>query len=302
MTKVLFTFRGQSGCRVELIERDGIKRVRKSAAGEIRERLIMQHRKMKQLSHIQSAKIPPLFEVQDDGETFSFEMHYCEMARTFADAAEEMPLLALRDGADFLIRLLEEIGATPPPAGGSLRQAAGGPAFGKANEAKLKDLIREENIRRFGSVKELLEEFLAHPKKYFAPIAELPSGFCHGDLTMDNLLWDGNGNRWMIDPIDCFFEHPWMDVAKLYQDLEGNWYQLRNHVAQRRASSNLWRIGALLKDWVLERWPLYGRYHYYLLGLTFARILPYSLEPQLAAVVSEKSRTFLSQFLEGKTL
>lgn len=294
MTKILFTFRGQSGCKVELIEKNGIKRVRKSAQGEIRERLMTQHRKMKRLTHIQSAKIPPLYESKDDGETFSFEMHYCEMARTFADAAEEMSLLELRDGADLLIRLLEEISATPPQAGPL--------TFKQANEAKLKDLIQEENIRRFGSVKELLEEFSAHPKKYFEPIAGMTSTFCHGDLTMDNLLWDGNGNRWMIDPIDCFFEHPWMDVAKLYQDLEGSWYQLRNHVAQRRASSNLWRIGALLKDWVLTRWPIYGRYHYYLLGLTFARILPYSMDAELAGVVSEKSRDFLHQFLEGKSL
>lgn len=292
--KFLFSFKGQSGCQVDLVERDGSRRVRKSGRGSAALRLRSQHAKMLRLGHLHAARVPPVMFDEGDEDFFAFEMHYCEMARTFADAAEDMTLFELRGVAEILIKLLQEIEATP----------ATGPieTFGRANARKLESLLHEDGVQRYPAVHGLLERIAEEQGERFKEIAAMPSAFCHGDLTMDNLLWDRIGHHWLIDPIECYFEHPWLDVAKLFQDLEGGWYQMRNHVAQRRASSNLWRIGSLLKDWVGARWPRYGDYHYYLLGLTFTRILPYARDPELGAAVSQRAQTYLADFSRGKKL
>ena len=115
---------------------------------------------------------------------------------------------------------------------------------------------------------------------------------CHGDLTLENIIVDRSGELWLIDANETVVEHFWMDVSKLFQDLEGQWF-LRRGTA----------IGIGRRMWLLDRIrshvnalaPGYADCHNALMALTFARILPYALSKLDQEVVLSRIRYFLSQ-------
>ena len=55
---------------------------------------------------------------------------------------------------------------------------------------------------------------------------ELPCTLYHGDMTLENIIWDGR-KFWWIDPVTVDYDSSTFDAAKLRQDLECQWF-LRN--------------------------------------------------------------------------
>ena len=51
---------------------------------------------------------------------------------------------------------------------------------------------------------------------------ELPEGFCHGDLTLSNLLFN-NDDIVVIDFLDTFLDSPIKDIVKIRQDTQFHW-------------------------------------------------------------------------------
>lgn len=47
--------------------------------------------------------------------------------------------------------------------------------------------------------------------------------YCHGDLTFENIICDLKGQYYLIDYLDSFYDTKWIDIAKLFQDLECYW-------------------------------------------------------------------------------
>lgn len=96
---------------------------------------------------------------------------------------------------------------------------------------------------------------------------------CHGDLTFENILVGAKHRLWLIDPIQSPLNHYWFDWSKLFQECEGHWYLHRRKP-----------ISTGVVHWLRNRWhrtavelaPGYASWHYLLLALTFARILPYA--------------------------
>lgn len=107
----------------------------------------------------------------------------------------------------------------------------------------------------------------------------------HGDLTLENILVGREGDLWLIDPIASPIDHYWIDWSKLFQDVEGGW-----HAHRGRA------IASGVTRWLRNRWlaaacrldPAYRPRHHLLLGLTFARILPYARTSADRAYVAER--------------
>ena len=52
----------------------------------------------------------------------------------------------------------------------------------------------------------------------------IPVGYCHGDLTFSNILFNGN-NYYLIDFLDSFIESPLLDIVKIRQDSRYAWSQ-----------------------------------------------------------------------------
>lgn len=118
----------------------------------------------------------------------------------------------------------------------------------------------------------------------------IPRTLCHGDMTLENLIVTPDGLIWGIDLLDAPFDHYWNDVAKLHQDFSGGWYA-RSHAAIPIA------VLQYLSDRVLETaFALDDRYenvHPVLMAMTFARILPYVVQDEVAtAYVGERVRYY----------
>ncbi|MFS0738529.1 phosphotransferase [Sphingomonas sp. 1P06PA] len=111
----------------------------------------------------------------------------------------------------------------------------------------------------------------------------------HGDLTFENIIVDANHGLCLIDPIESPIEHYWMDLAKLFQDCEGRWHQYR-----RRAlpSSISWALRQRFMGIATAMDARYPAFHYLLLGLTFARILPYAKDDRDRAFIAHRVETF----------
>ena len=51
---------------------------------------------------------------------------------------------------------------------------------------------------------------------------KIPIGYCHGDLTMENIIIADN-QIYFIDFLDSYIDSPFQDIAKLFQDIYGLW-------------------------------------------------------------------------------
>lgn len=118
-------------------------------------------------------------------------------------------------------------------------------------------------------------------------LGHVPTTFCHGDLTLENILIDPQGRLWVVDLLNSPYETWWQDVAKLHQDLTAGWYQRRQPPIARGVVDYLSRR---LRARACEITPEYAMLHDVLLVVTLLRILPY--------VASDSDVAFLRQRVE----
>ncbi len=109
---------------------------------------------------------------------------------------------------------------------------------------------------------------------------------CHGDLTLENVIVGEHQRVFAIDLLDAPFEHWWLDVAKLHQDLDGGWYQRQQPRISRGVTHH---VSARLLQAAETLTPGYRIAHPALLCATFMRILPY---------VDDSRRPFVMQRVE----
>jgi aminoglycoside phosphotransferase len=151
--------------------------------------------------------------------------------------------------------------------------------------AKLCDVHRRTNVLDG----ETLVQLFVALERLRELSAELVPTACHGDLTLENLVVDGDGVLWLIDFLDAPFEHWWHDVTKLHQDLEGGWY-LRSQPPIARCVLDYLshRLIAATRD----RASSYARVHAVLLACAFVRILPYARNDDELAFVKARIEHF----------
>jgi len=101
----------------------------------------------------------------------------------------------------------------------------------------------------------------------------LPIGFCHGDLTLSNILFECN-QYYFIDFLDSHIETPYYDYAKLKQDLYYGWSQNLNSITNIKISQSIRYIwDKLYKD----NHHIYASSEFqYVDALTLLRIIPYA--------------------------
>ncbi len=96
----------------------------------------------------------------------------------------------------------------------------------------------------------------------------LPSSNYVGDLTMDNILFDVNKNRFvLIDPITSDYDSFVFDIAKLNQDLMCGWFL-------RHTKLNLDSVLMTIKSNIDREYAEYST-NKYLVILMLLRVLPY---------------------------
>lgn len=149
--------------------------------------------------------------------------------------------------------------------------------------------LAEIDGRTAGGFARLLDPLRATVEALGAFPDGAPATATHGDLTFENILVGPKFRLWLIDPIQSPVDHHWFDWAKLFQECEGRWYEHRGKP-----------LSAGVTHWLRNRWldaanaitPNYAAWHYLLLALTFARILPYARTPRDVEFVAERVAAF----------
>ena len=137
---------------------------------------------------------------------------------------------------------------------------------------KLNDILSKSKSKR---QKNILEELKS-------PLKELPrvnATICHGDFTLENIMFDKSTKKYyLIDFLDSFVDHYWLDVVKLFQDLDGQWYAFRNkNLSNKQVSDKVSYLKRKIMNSSLYK-NKYSKHHNKLLALNFSRILPYAHE------------------------
>jgi hypothetical protein len=128
--------------------------------------------------------------------------------------------------------------------------------------ARTKDLNERDLAPLFRAARQM-DTFVADPSATAS----------HGDLTFENILVGRRGDLWLIDTIESPFDHYWIDWSKLFQECEGRWHA---HRGRPIATGVTWWLRNHFLAAATRQNPFYPARHYILLGLTFARILPYA--------------------------
>jgi len=275
------TLSGLSDATVYLMTEDGATWfVRKAAHDEpASARLRLQMDKQVEFAdRVQGVVATPA--VLNDGEIdgrFFFDMDYIQGT----------------DGASFLRQAsIPDLQAFARHLCGYLEAAAGLVADHTVDPFEVLSGRVEEVQARTGA---LDTELLAIVRAALEPAREIgpvPTTFCHGDLTLENMVIDRHGGVWLIDLLDSPLEHHWQDVAKLHQDLAGGWYLRR--VAPIARSALDYVSGTVLRT-TMAADARYRLVHRPLLVTSFVRILPYAREDEDRRMILDRIAHFASK-------
>lgn len=113
-------------------------------------------------------------------------------------------------------------------------------------------------------------------KKFRYKYILLPCGFCHGDLSLTNILMLDN-KVYLIDFLNTFIDSPIQDMVKLRQDTKYNWGMHINNINDKKLKNILKYIDKkICKEFT--KFNFYKKYYKLFQFLNLVRILPYTKE------------------------
>ncbi|MDR1913798.1 MAG: phosphotransferase [Clostridiales bacterium] len=130
----------------------------------------------------------------------------------------------------------------------------------------------------------------------------LPQSFCHGDLTLENLILSIDRKLYFIDFLDSFYPTVWLDYAKLYQEIEAGWSNIRNGKICDAPNPCYRTFRFEMNNWLNIHDAEYCKYHYFFLALCLLRIIPYTKQEEIYNALCTKSKLYLKKFLNGELL
>ena len=106
----------------------------------------------------------------------------------------------------------------------------------------------------------------------------IPAGYCHGDLTLSNLLFDGD-EIVLLDFLDTYLDSPIQDIVKLRQDTKYHWSirMLDYEFDSLKMIQCLNYIDEKI-DYEFSKKEYYVRYYKIFQILNLLRIVPYCRE------------------------
>ena len=215
--------KGYSGCKVELL--DGIvKKTSKSIP--YNERLLKQIKKQQSFSH-PKIKTPEVLDIGFKDKLLYFDMEYIR-GESFTDYCSYSKFSSIKNIFSELL----------------------------SKGAKSSSCIKSKIIEKCSTLQDFPMEILDSVSW------EVPDGFCHGDLTFENIIIKDE-QIYLIDFLDSFAEAPLIDEGKLMQDTFSAWsYRNKSYVP--------WHNLRLLHE-LLE-----NKRSYITLLIHLYRILPYA--------------------------
>jgi thiamine kinase-like enzyme len=263
---------GHSGCRLEIRELDGKLVVVKTAKDKAySERLKKQYEKQKAFQS-DSFLSPVVLDAQhnDDG-LFEFSMEYVN-GSTLAEYFKEATISSIEELAEKFLSLI--------PA-----QFDFDPAAKDIFSAKIKDLRSKMPADKNGMLEKAFQKLDAYEW------AHCVSGDCHGDMALENIIWK-NGELYLIDFLDSFYDGWMIDLAKLLLDVECFWSYRHEETVDENLRIRLLIFKDIIRKRILSLTNgealLDTVYHILLLHLI--RIIPYAQD--------EKTRNYLMECVD----
>ena len=269
-SEIIQVFSVHSGCNVFLMERDGKKFVRKTCSEAYSYRLQKQYEKQKAYKS-SVFKVPEVYDAGYSDKVFYFDMEHVSGVSFSAylkglDISKIKPLSST---------ILGEILSSPKLSGG----------IDSAINEKLQAIEGLSCNGKFNKSIRILRAF---------DWSQFHASSCHGDLTFENMIVKGD-DIYLIDFLDSFVDCNFIDISKLFQDLELFWSFRGGSI-----DSNTAIRYSFFKASILDQLDLIGKsvvYHFLLLNLL--RIIPYVRESHIMNYLVHKIE-YLNCMLEGE--
>jgi thiamine kinase-like enzyme len=153
---------------------------------------------------------------------------------------------------------------------------------------KITELKKQVPERFYDLLEVLKKESKVLPKKN--------KTFCHGDLVLENIIYDPIEEvYYLIDFQDVFIEHYWMDISLIFQDIDEAWYMFKHpELDPKIMKIKMDYIKNLIFDKIEKN---YIPYHPLFISMKFFRIIPYTLEKdhEYLEIVISKNLSKLSK-------
>lgn len=244
--------KGHSGCKL-VLKNNIVSKISKDI--EYNKRLIKQCKKQ-QISPF----APEIYITGHRNKLYFFDMQYIRGV-SLASFLNQCKVHELEKISEFLINFILQNKATENPSESSIHY--------KAKIQKTYHIIEQNDIidKVFNFLMDL-------------DWSKINKSRCHGDLTLENILYSYTDNKiYLIDFLDVFYETWLTDVSKLMQDLVIGW-SFRN----TNISENLRLRVLLLNKKIYEKLKLNKREWklvYSILLLDMMRILPYTKDKKI---------------------
>jgi len=250
---------GLSGCLLEISD-DGKIVIKTSSGNSYDQRLLLQAHKQKkfyQLNLINNIKCPDVLDIQSDSSPFKFTMSYVSGVG-YGDFLNYSSPSSINNFKFSIISYIE-----------SLR---------KSEKNSYSDAeFRVRCLDKLNSIGDKIENqgFLRYLKERIEKCSDvfLPESFCHGDLTLSNILFS-NDLTYFIDFLDSYIESWIIDLIKLKQDLYYFW-----SLSRMPSYKNMRSVQTSIYIWnyIEEKYPKVTTSEEFkiLEVLNFLRIYPY---------------------------
>jgi tRNA A-37 threonylcarbamoyl transferase component Bud32 len=213
-----FEIKGHSGCRV-IIENatdgSGLYVIKSTDDRTYTQRLLNQADK--QIAFFEKkiipVKIPQIFEITENKHGVAVKMEFI-YSSNFVDYFEKTDIAGIDAFIQTIIDLIDaEIYFSPVK---EVESKIIADKYENVKEIILKNTCLRNN--------DCVNDILTKTDSIFKirNTIELPVGLCHGDLTLSNILFNGQ-KLCLVDFLDSFIETPLADIVKIRQDTHFAW-------------------------------------------------------------------------------
>ncbi|SEG31747.1 Phosphotransferase enzyme family protein [Methylobacterium sp. 190mf] len=270
VSHTVIELRGHSGCRVEVARERNSFFVRKTSGSiDYNRRLSLQIEKQARLRSI--LPVAEIYKIHSENGLLSYDMEFLN-GRDFRSQCLEQPISWV---GRFTEQLLSSIHSLSMLKSSTLSSSA---FHNKI--ASISGALRSHP--RANEANAIFDSLICYLRQ--ENWTSIPQTECHGDLTLENLIFQIDGAVYFIDLLDSDLDSIWLDFAKILFDLEAGW-SLRHHLSTNTDSGSaevrlLRMVSRYLYDEILaglgSRYPNLVQKLTPLKILQAARIIPYT--------------------------
>jgi tRNA A-37 threonylcarbamoyl transferase component Bud32 len=289
-----FEIQGHSGCKIIIenaTDRSGLYVVKSTNDKSYIPRLLSQAKKQTAFfeKKITPVNIPQILEITENGNEAFVKMEFI-YSLNFVDYFEKANVADIDVFIQTIIDLIDT----------------------EIHYSQLQVIDNKNIIDKYENVKEKIsqnvylknknqiKDILSKTDDIFVRkrIMELPVGLCHGDLTLSNILFNGQ-KLCLIDFLDSFIETPLMDIVKMRQDTCFSWSLLMytKDYDIPRMRMVLKYIDTKLNDYYLQ-YPWYRDFYQLFQLLNLLRVIQYAKAEKVIDFLSHAILTAIDEIIE----